>query len=135
MPKETLILVLAGLALLVSCYISYKKNKKEKIVCYIGQDCNKVLNSKYNKMFLGIPNEIVGLFYFGLMFLISLAFIIWPQFAGSQLILARQVIAGISALASLGFTFIQLSVLKEFCEHCTVVNIINILIFVFLVFF
>ena len=61
----TWILGLALIGLILSSYIFWKKKKSEKLVCFIGQDCDTVIHSRYSKLLFGIPNEILGMVYYG----------------------------------------------------------------------
>ncbi len=129
MPTESLIFLFLFLGFIVSFYIYYKKTKKEKLVCYIGKDCNRVLESRYSKVF-SVPNEVIGMLYYALISIITLILILYIPVG--ILIQGRLMIVGLAALYSIYLTSIQLFVLKELCEYCLAVNIINIAIFILL---
>ncbi|MDO8470777.1 MAG: vitamin K epoxide reductase family protein [bacterium] len=116
----------------VSFYIFFKKKRGEKLVCLIGEDCNKVVNSSYNSMF-GFPNEILGMGYyalvaFGAMLLQSGVSMIGP-FPLRLLSLAT---SGTAALFSLYLIYIQAFVLKEWCEYCVATALTSCAIFAIL---
>ncbi|TSC56008.1 MAG: Uncharacterized protein Greene071421_27 [Parcubacteria group bacterium Greene0714_21] len=126
--------ILSFLGLGISAHLLSKKLKNEKIVCFLGQDCDNVVKSKYSKT-LGIPNEVPGiLFYlvvFGGVLLLS---------QGKEMIVDLRVIsllrisAVLASLASFYLISIQVFKLKMWCEYCIASAIINglILILVFL---
>ena len=108
MMEHIYLLILSLTGFLVSAYIYYKKNRKEKLVCIIGKDCNKVIHSKYSKFFGLIDNEIIGMLYYSLVLIFSLLgffslqFLLLPSF-----VLGKLVISGTAALASLALLYIQ----------------------------
>lgn len=120
-----LILALAGLA--VSFHINRKKRKKEKLVCFIGQDCDKVINSRYAETF-GIDNQLLGMVYYSgiaIFAATTVGGLAWPVFIFTLFKLAT---IG-SALFSFYLIYIQAFVLKEWCEWCLVSAVLSILIF------
>ena len=126
-----MLIILSVLGFLVSYYIWNKAHrKKEKLVCVIGNDCNKVVHSKYSKI-LGIDNTILGMFYYSFIFIIGLLQFFFPVFfILSSIIIGKLVISGTAVLYSIYLMFIQLRILRDVCEYCLVANTINLLIFV-----
>lgn len=126
--KFELILVLAFLGLVLASYINKKKSKKEVLHCIIGEDCNKVINSRFGKTF-GVENTLLGMVYYVIVLLLSL--IVLTNLIALQGLfywIFFLVLAG-SAAFSLYLTIIQLFVLKELCEYCLVSALNTILIF------
>lgn len=115
----------------VSGYIFVKKQKHEKLVCFLGDDCNTVINSKYNSLFFGIPNEVMGLGYYTSV-LIGVAMLsLGLQYIGPIPLLPVFLFGtGMSALFALYLLYIQYAVLKEWCEYCVASAIASIAIFV-----
>ena len=128
-PYTLIILSLIGL--LLSVYIYYKRSRKEKLVCLIGKDCNKVIQSKYAKS-LFVPNDVVGIIYYTAILISTIIFLVYPSFLISFVVLIRAFIITVAALFSIYLTYVQVFVLKEFCDYCIAANIINVLIFLFL---
>ncbi len=124
-----LLLALALLGFLVSLFIFFKRKYKEKLVCILGKDCGKVLYSKFSRQF-GISNEIVGLFYYTAVFISTLILIAIPTLVTIPVLWTQAIGIGLAALFSIYLIFLQLFVIKELCEYCLIVNIINILLFV-----
>jgi len=130
MANYIIVLVLAFLGFCISWYIYYKKNKQEKMVCYLGEDCDKVISSKYNKLF-GFSNEILGMLYY-----IFVAVLVVLLIYGVESILISLylvlVLAGIGAvLFSIYLTYIQIYVIREWCEYCVASAAVSVLILVF----
>lgn len=99
-------------------YRRYVKTGK-KMYCLIGEDCTKVVGSKYGKHF-GIKNEITGIGYY----LLILLYWGWPIFDSLTL-----VIAGISVIFSIYLLYLQAYVIKTFCSWCLIAIMLNFLIF------
>ena len=128
------LLILSTLGFLISYYVWYKHNfKKEKLVCMIGDDCAKVIDSKYGKIF-GISQSVIGIFYFGFIFIASLMYFFFPEFfALNYIMLGKIIITGSAALFSLYSIFLQFFILKELCEYCLSLSILGIALFLIIV--
>jgi len=121
---------LGVLGLLVSLYIVYKKSKKEHLVCVIGKKCDVVLYSEYNKVF-NIPNEILGIIYYGSVILLSILILLGIQALGPLTFLLILVITEIGSFAfSAYLIYIQAAVLKAWCDYCVASAIISTLILI-----
>jgi uncharacterized membrane protein len=108
-----------------------KKQKHEELVCFLGNDCNKVVNSKYNSLFFGIPNEVIGLGYYALVFLVAILLLLGVESIGFFLIAPLFLVgAGASALLAVYLLYVQQFLLKEWCEYCITSAIASIAIFV-----
>lgn len=111
--------ILASAGLFLAIYIFHKKRKGQKLVCFIGEDCNKVLDSKYSSLFFNIPNEALGVaYYVTVLVLAVLSLIGTTAIAGlpvAALMLGAIIPASIVALV---LTFIQLAIIREWCEYC-----------------
>lgn len=131
MLKEILLVAFSLAGLIVSFHIWNTVHKqKKKLVCVIGDGgCDKVVKSKYSHMF-GVDNTKMGMAYYFFIFALAMIHIFYPSlFFVSFVLLAEKFITGAAALMSVVLTIIQFTVLKQFCEYCTVANIINIAIF------
>lgn len=121
--------VLALIGLADTTYILYKKRRNEHLVCVIGSDCNVVINSRYSKMLLGIDNLVWGsLFYVGVI-VVALLGPLLPLGLRGIVEVGLDLAVTAAAATSLVLTYIQLRVLHELCEYCTLTNIINVLLF------
>lgn len=117
----------------VAKQIRKKKRSKSPFVCPIKFDCSSVVNSDYSKL-LGIPLEILGMTYYGLVFLIYLFSSFNLYFTG--VLPPNEVVVFMIALSSLAFLFslyligVQIFVLKKWCSWCLVSAVVSISIFV-----
>lgn len=120
------ILALIGLA--DALYLLVKKVRKEKLVCFLGEDCDKVVKSKYG-FFFGIPNEAFGVgFYLLVLGSFALSLLGVDALGGFALLLLVLAAAIAASLASLYLMAIQAFVLKEWCEWCLLSALVNFLI-------
>jgi uncharacterized membrane protein len=120
------VLILSIIGFGFSYFIYSKKSKHEPLKCVIGGSCNSVVNSKFSEIFK-VDNSVIGISYYIMLFFVSLALFFITT--NALFILGLLVISGIAALASIILTGIQSFVIKEFCEYCTIPNLINIIIF------
>ncbi|MBI2639563.1 MAG: vitamin K epoxide reductase family protein [Candidatus Sungbacteria bacterium] len=102
---------------LLAFYIRHKKHAREKMVCPLDSDCDAVVYSKY-ATFLGIPVEILGLFYYGFIAVSYAIFLGIPSFASTLTVFGTLVITAAAFLFSLYLTFIQAFALKQWCSWC-----------------
>lgn len=105
-------------------YLINKRKSLKPMVCPMGGECEKVLNSQYNQT-LGIKNDLLGMLYYSytLLFAISLFFI------GDIFMKYELIIAGAGLLFSSYLVFIQAKVLQAYCFYCLVSAGLNFLIF------
>ncbi len=123
MTSLSLIIILAAIGINISIYLIRKRIASEKPVCFIGEDCSAVLDSKYNKLFI-IHNDVLGLI--GYVFILVLAGLIVIGFGPIALI--KTVLAmtiGAAALVSVIFTFIQWRIIKAWCLWCLMSAVIS----------
>lgn len=124
------VLLLAISGFVVSWYIYYKKKGNKKLVCIIGEDCDKVVRSKYGSL-LGVSNEVLGMGYYGLVAVLSgIALTGTGTILSFPLFTFLLIIGGGAALFSIVLLFIQAFILKELCEYCIVSAVASIIIFV-----
>src|SRR3989344_4636393 len=79
-----LIIVVALGGFSIAFHIRRKKQRSEALICPLNADCEKVIHSDYST-FLGLPLELWGLGYYGLVVLSYLIFIISPATRGLAL--------------------------------------------------
>lgn len=118
----------ALLGFAIAFYIFYKKSRQEKLICIIGEDCNKVVESQYSKLW-GIRLEVLGMIYYGL---IALYYGVDEALLQNGFSLVDNAVAGASILAfllSLYLTLIQFVVLRDLCEWCLASGILSTVIF------
>lgn len=103
--------------ILLAVYIFHKKRRKERFVCPIGFECERVVWSEYSTFF-GIPLEVLGLIYYTVVAATYGMFLVLPGFALPQLALAVFLTSLFAFLFSLYLTFVQAFALKEWCTWC-----------------
>lgn len=98
-----------------------------KMFCFLGEDCSKVVGSKYGTH-LGLKNEIFGIAYYVTVIIYSIAtyYIVFPTYLPVLVF-----IMGLAATVfSIYLLYLQAYVLKTFCSWCLIAIFINVLIFV-----
>lgn len=116
MTFQVLLFTLAAIGISETVYLIKKRWSSQKPVCPLGENCAKVLDSQYNKIFL-IHNDVVGLvFYVTIAFMTALLVIgVEPVFWWENL---AKVLIGVGALFSGFLTFLQWRVIEAWCFWC-----------------
>lgn len=116
MTSEALLFTLSAIGISETVYLVKKRRWAQKPICIVGEDCTKVLESKYSNIFV-IPNDILGLlFYIALSLIASLLVIEIPPFSFWNAILGILILSG--SLVSLFLTYLQFQVIKSWCFWC-----------------
>ena len=119
-----------GLINATTLYFQYQQyiNSAQPIMCFVGNSCVSVLDSKYGKTF-GIKNEIFGIGYY----LLLIGLVIVTYFNKLRKINHRLIIKVLSigaASFSLYLLGIQEFVLHQFCFRCLIAIAINMTLLV-----
>jgi uncharacterized membrane protein len=124
------ILPFSLIGLFVSWYIYHKKNHtKEKLVCYIGTDCDRVVRSNYSVV-LGIPLEVLGVVYY-----LFLSLMVIATHLGSFMLFGFMIFDIVLVLSTSAFVFslfliyVQAFVLRDWCEYCLISATMSVVIF------
>jgi len=113
-----LLFTIAAIGISETAYLIQKRIAAEQPVCPIGEGCETVLNSKYNRLFLGIHNEVFGfLFYVAFAVIASLLVIGVKEAAFFLIPVAWAMLVGATA-ASAFFTYLQWRVIRAWCFWC-----------------
>lgn len=104
---------------LLAFYIRHKKQKHETLVCPLNSNCDTVIYSEYSR-FLGIPVEILGLLYYGLIAVNYALFLVFPTLVPALLVFLILVLTTAAFLFSLYLTWIQAFALKQWCTWCLI---------------
>ena len=64
LTPHALLFTIAAVGISETAYLIQKRIAAERPVCPIGEGCETVLNSKYNRLFLGVNNEFAGLLFY-----------------------------------------------------------------------
>src|SRR3989344_1068910 len=102
---------------LLAFYIRHKKQARETIICPLDSDCDAVIFSEYSKFF-GIPLEILGLLYYGIVAVGYALFLAFPAFASPLAVFGVLTLTITAFLFSLYLTFIQAFALRQWCTWC-----------------
>lgn len=116
MVTISMILVLSMIGIGETVYLIRKRLRAERPICIIGDSCTTVLESKYNKLFL-IPNDILGLLTYLLIFFLSLFYAL-QMGSIPLLVFGITGLVGIGCAASVMFSFIQWRFIKVWCFWC-----------------
>ncbi len=117
LTPHALLFTLAAIGISESAYLIRKRRAAEAPVCPIGEGCGTVLNSKYNRLFLGIHNDVAGMvMYLVLSVLTALLVImdnppIWAPLGIVTLLVA-------ATLTSLVLIYLQWKVIRVWCFWC-----------------
>ena len=122
------VLGLCGFAVARHIY-KHKNNNKNPLVCPIRFDCHTVIHSDYSRLF-GVPVEILGMIYYGLVSLSYFFFVFMPQIMPVILINFMIAVSSIAFLFSLYLIAVQIFILKKGCSWCIVSAFICLLIFI-----
>ena len=116
MTSQALIFTLSALGISETVYLIKKRLLSQKPVCVIGEDCTKVLQSKWSNIFI-IPNDALGLlFYTASSFITAFLVIEVEPLWLWELIIKTMVFIG--SFLSLFFTYLQFKVIKAWCFWC-----------------
>jgi len=116
---------LCGLA--VAVYIRYKKTRKEILVCPIHFNCEDVIHSKYATV-LGVPIEIIGLFYYGFLALIYGTAVMIPGIITTPISTGLTFVTSLAMAFSVYLLFVQV-ILKQWCAWCLLSFVSSVVIF------
>lgn len=103
----------------LALYIYNKKSTHKTMVCPLNSDCDAVIYSDYSR-FLGIPLEILGLVYYGLIVVSYSLFFVFPAFAVPAVVFGVLIITTVAFMFSLYLTFIQAFAIKQWCVWCLI---------------
>jgi uncharacterized membrane protein len=115
-----LIFILGIIGVGETFYLAKSKIQSKKPVCPIeGGNCEKVLESKYNRT-LGIPNEFLGLSFYVFISLVS-GFLVFGNVSAEAAQWIKWIIEAsifASSLFSLFLTYLQWRGIKSWCFWC-----------------
>ena len=116
MTSFALLFTLSSIGISEAIYLVRKRIASEKPICPIGEGCEKVLTSKYNKILL-IPNDILGLLAYTVISIIA-AFLVIGIAPMSFWDLLIKILIGVASLMSFMFTYLQWRVIRAWCFWC-----------------
>lgn len=116
MTALALLFTFSAIGISETVYLIRKRIASEKPVCVLGEDCVKVLTSKYSRLFL-IPNDVLGFLTYIVISIIS-AFLVIGVEPLSFWSLILKILVGVASLISFLFTYLQWRVIKAWCFWC-----------------
>ncbi len=117
LTPHALLFTISAIGVSETAYLIKKRIASERPVCPIGQGCETVLNSKYNRLFFGIHNDMAGLAFYILLAGISALVVIGTNY--TQILIGLANFASITAsLMSIIFTYLQGKVIQAWCFWC-----------------
>ena len=128
----TMVFVIIALALgglWLSVYIYRTKLAEKPLVCPLDGSCDFVVHSGYS-IILGIPVEILGIFYYSSIAFLHVAVLFAPADFYQFIVLVEVALSALGFLLSLYFTWLQLGVIKRWCTLCIGSALICIMIFI-----
>jgi len=117
MTAHAFLFTLAAIGISETVYLIRKRLAREKPICIIGEDCTKVLQSNYKTIFLGIPNDVLGLLFYIGVSAITVFLVLEIQPMGLWQKLAN-IFIPLGAVASIFFIYLQWKVIKSWCFLC-----------------
>ncbi len=124
------IFIIATAGFAVAYYIRHHKQNQKVLVCPLDMDCHGVVHSDYST-FLGLPVELLGMFYYGFISLSYLVFIFISDNLPNSLHGIMALLSIIAFIFSIYLLCVMLFVLKKGCYWCFVSATFCILIFIF----
>ena len=123
-----LFLTLSGIGIVNTMYLSYHSIKKTPVKClfFPNEWCLKVQQSKYSKMFFGIPNAFLGLGMYAILFILS--FLYFQNIITTFIPIIIVIIFGF--IFSLYFTYLQAFIIRAFCTWCVISAVDFVALFV-----
>ena len=119
------ILFLSFLGFLIATYLTILHYKNALPPCAITHGCETVLTSKFATVF-GVPLALFGSLFYTSVIAACILF-----YHNSKKIFAKAIflIACWGIFVSIVLFYIQLAIIKNFCQYCVLTEIINFLIF------
>jgi uncharacterized membrane protein len=111
------LLILGLVGFLLSLYIYNKKHKKKSLICPLRARCDEVIHSKFGS-FLGIPVEVLGLGYYGIIALSHIVLLFIPTLGTEGVVFLLALLSAFAGLFSLYLVAIQAFVLHKWCTWC-----------------
>lgn len=112
-----LALLAAMVGLGISSYIYKKKHTKTKLICPRNANCDAVVSSRFGTTF-GIPNEVLGMFYYAIVGLMYAVLLFTPSLLTPGFHLILVIATALGALFSLYFIGVQAFILRTWCLWC-----------------
>ena len=129
LPIVTLI-VLGILGFIDTGYLVWKQRDSEKkpLVCPIGEDCNVVVESKWNKIFF-VRNDVLGMLFYILIIGTGIFLFFNAEILEGIFKTILMIVSGVAVLFSVILVYIQIKKIRSYCIYCLASALITLLIF------
>lgn len=121
------LVVLAFLGLVNASYISYKRTREQPMVCPINNDCEKVIESRWSRIFY-IKNDTLGIIYFLILLIFSISLFLYSDYT-NLISKGLFLINTLAFLFSLFLLYVQKYKIKSYCFYCLISALITFLVF------
>lgn len=121
-----IILALAFIGLADAAYLAQSALSNTPLLCNLQglSDCNIVAQSVYSHLF-GIPLGVFGLMFYGVLFALAAVELVYTE---SLVRKGIQIVTTTGVLASVGFEFLQIFVIKALCVYCALSALLALLL-------
>lgn len=116
MTSYALVFTLSALGISETVYLIKKRFLSEKPICPLDEDCSKVLESEWNRIFL-IPNDVLGLSFYIVCSFITAFLVIGIEPLWFFNVTIKTLIV-IGSILSVFLTYLQFKVIKAWCFWC-----------------
>lgn len=116
MTWQALIFTLSAIGISETTYLIRKRLLRQKPVCVIGENCSKVLEGPWSKLFI-IPNDVLGLIFYVACSIIS-AFLVIEISPLFFWIIITKILVIPGSLFSFYLVYLQFKVIKVWCFWC-----------------
>ena len=134
LTPHALLFTIAAIGISEASYLIRKRIAAERPVCPIGQGCATVLNSKYNRMVLGIPNDLLGIAFYVSLSAVAALIVIGGDNLTLFVNIAKILLLG-GTIMSATLTYLQWKVIRAWCFWCVMsaitVGLMDIIILTF----
>lgn len=124
LPIITLIL-LSIIGIINTSYLISSRVGKKSLVCPINQDCNKVVESEWGRIFY-FRNDTLGLLYYIFILLAAL----YIHFISGNIFFILKIVSVLSVLFSIFLLYVQARIIKSYCYYCILSLLVNLFIFI-----
>ena len=110
-------IILGVIGFCVALNIFHKKRQQKPLICPLNMKCEQVIFSRYAK-FMGIPLDILGMFYYGLIIISYVIFLFYPSLKNPLFVSTVSMMTTGGFLFSVYLISIQAFKLREWCSWC-----------------
>lgn len=134
LTAHALLFTIAAIGISEASYLVRKRIAAERPVCPIGEGCETVLRSKYNKIF-GIHNDALGLVFYICAAIATGLLVIYENSLDLQsflILVLRLMLLGATIMSAI-FVYLQWKIIKAWCFWC-LMSVLTIVIMDIIVF-